>query len=299
MTLHGWIVYNGQLQDRKFKALAESIQKAAVKQGSETTVLANNEVHAFLANNSIQLIQKEKRDLPDYVVFTDKDIYLAKQLELLGIRLFNRTKAIAISDDKISTYQSLVKHNLPVPDTLIAPKTFYKTNEIDHYSLHVAIEKFGFPMIIKEAFGSFGQQVYLVHNEHELIQKVKNIQDTAYMFQAFISSSYGTDLRLHVVGDQVVAAMKRTATDDFRANVSAGGTMEAYEPSSMEKEIAIAATKAIHADFAGVDLLIGRDHPIICEVNSNAHIQNMFECTKINVADYMISHILEVLSGGN
>src|SRR5699024_8168413 len=116
-------------------------------------------------------------------------------------------------------------------------------------------------------------------------------------FQEFIHSSYGKDLRLHVVGDEVAAAMMRSSKNDFRANVTAGGTMTPYEPSKIEMELAIAATAAIHADFAGVDLLFGPNgQPIVCEVNSNAHIRNLYDCTNINVADHMMQHIITTLA---
>src|SRR5699024_10382671 len=111
-----------------------------------------------------------------------------------------------------------------------------------------------------------------------------------------ISSSYGKDMRLQVVGDQVVASMLRRSSNDFRANVTAGGSMEPYNPTNIEQELAIAATKAIGADFAGVDLLFGPNgYPIISEVNSNAHIRNLFDCTNINVADFIIDYIIQEL----
>src|SRR5699024_7806278 len=113
-----------------------------------------------------------------------------------------------------------------------------------------------------------------------------------------ITRSYGKDIRLHVVGERVVASMLRLAQNDFRANVSAGGLMEPYEPNEEEYAIAVAATKAVKADFAGVDLLFRPDHtPIICEVNSNAHIRNMYESTHINVADFIIDYIIKTLEG--
>lgn len=112
------------------------------------------------------------------------------------------------------------------------------------------------------------------------------------MFQEFIESSYGRDLRLQVVGNQVVAAVKRTSENDFRANVTSGGSMTVYEPSTYEKALAVAATKAIGADFAGVDLLFGQTGPLICEINSNAHIRNLYDATNTNAADAIMDHIL-------
>lgn len=296
MTLSGWIIYNGSLNSEKFTDFAQMLQTAAHKQGINALIYKNNDIMSYLSLNP-QIIQAEKKDLPDFVIFADKDIYLAKQLELLGVRVFNRAEAIATSDDKIATYQRLAQLQLPIPKTIVAPKSF--TNEIhtDFYQIDHIIETLGLPMIVKEAFGSFGEQVYLVYTKEELKEIIQAIHGRPFMFQEFIKTSYGKDLRLQVVGEQVVTAMKRTAKDDFRANITAGGTMEAYKPSNYEASLAVKATKAIGADFAGVDLLFGEnDEPIICEINSNAHIRNIYEFTNINPADAMISYIRKQLS---
>lgn len=296
MDITGWIIYNGHLPGNKFLDYAEWLQRAAAKRGIETTIYRNNDFLTYLSDNQLKVIGGQQ--LPDFVVFADKDIYLAKQLELLGIRVFNPANAIDVSDDKIATYQVLAQHHLPIPRTIVAPKIFPGSRQIDVDRVEPIIDQLGFPMIIKEAFGSFGEQVYLVHTQTEMMDKMRDIQGRPFVFQEFVATSYGKDMRLHVVGDEVVAAMTRYATDDFRANITAGGTMQAYQPTKQESEIAIAATKAIGADFAGVDLLFGPDDsPIICELNSNAHIRNMYDCTHINVADYMIDYILNTLHG--
>ncbi|WP_106497012.1 ATP-grasp domain-containing protein [Lentibacillus sp. Marseille-P4043] len=290
MNKNGWIIYNGQLTGTKFLDFAKWLQSAASKQGIKTTIYKNSELFSYLGDNKLTIIGE--RLLPDFVIFTDKDIYLAKQLELLGIRVFNCAKTIEISDNKIATYQILAQHHLPIPKTIIAPKRFPGSGDLELDNFQQVIDEFGFPMILKEAYGSFGEQVYLVHTKAEMVAKIKEIDDKPFVFQELITTSYGKDMRLHVVGDEVVAAMTRHASDDFRANVTAGGTMQAYQPAEREKEIAVAATKAIGADFAGVDLLFGPDNnPIICEINSNAHIRNMYNCTNIDVADYIISYI--------
>src|SRR5699024_4208549 len=132
---------------------------------------------------------------------------------------------------------------------------FAKTASHEAGYIQSAIDTLGFPMIIKEAFGSFGEQVYLIRDQKELLEKLDELQGKPFLFQEFITSSYGLDLRLRVVGDLVAAAMRRSAPNDFRANITAGGTMDAYQPTQYEADLAVAAAKAIGADFAGVDLL--------------------------------------------
>lgn len=290
-VITGWIIYNGFLESDKFRDYAEMIQKAALDYGHRALLYKNSDIISLLYSE-LTVYSIDRNTLPDYVVFTDKDVYLAKQLELIGIPVFNSAEAIEITDDKIKTYQKLVENHIPIPETIFAPKTFGIKTSFSTPYLQAIKHELGFPLIIKEAFGSFGEQVYLVESEKELLYKVEQIADSPFMFQQFIETSYGVDLRIQVVGDEVITAMKRTAKGDFRANATSGALMEKYEPTEVEKQTAIEATKAIGADFAGVDLLFGKDgHPLVCEVNSNAHIRNLLNCTGVNVAYYIVQYI--------
>nr|WP_317843073.1 RimK family alpha-L-glutamate ligase [Ornithinibacillus gellani] len=292
----GWIIYNGNLPGNKFRDFAEMLQEAAYRACLETSLIPNNASLCLMDQYELGILDIPEQKLPDFVIFTDKDIYLAKQLELLGIRVFNGAEAIAISDDKIATYQMLAAHGLAIPKTIIAPKEFNTGGSVPPHYLYGVAETLHFPLVIKEAFGSFGEQVYLIHNEEQLHSKTAALRGKPFLFQAYVANSHGRDIRLQVVGDQVPAAMKRTSKTDFRANVTTGGTTQPYEPTEEEIALAIAGTKAIGADFAGVDILFGDDdRPIICEINSNAHIRSMLVCTGINCADSIIEYINSAL----
>lgn len=295
MTYHAWIIYNQSLSSNKFADYAQSLSQAAQEKGHRTTLISNHELLVYLSTNSSLLTEKKLQ--ADYCIFTDKDIYLAEQIEALGIPVFNNSKAIELSDDKNKSYLKLAHSKLPIPQTIIAPKTF--TKPTTQYLLDVlgVVEKtLSYPFIIKEAFGSFGEQVYLIHNRQDALKLMALIYERPYLFQEYIKASHGKDIRLQVVGNEVVAAMLRTSKSDFRANITSGGTMKNYLPTEQEKSLAIQATKALNLDFAGVDLLFGKeDMRFICEVNSNAHIQNLYEATGVNVANYMIDYIESVI----
>ncbi|MRH42958.1 RimK family alpha-L-glutamate ligase [Aquibacillus halophilus] len=296
MEKHGWIIYNGHLPGGKFLEFAEWMQDSATKLDLSTRIIKNNHLLSLLSSEGNSIIERAKFERPDFVLFGDKDIHLAKQLELMNIPVFNSSEAIEISDNKITTYQRLAEKGLPIPKTIVGPKIFAGVTDIDTSGFNHLEDYLNFPIVVKEAYGSFGEQVYLIKSRQELFLKLARLEGRPFVLQEFISSSYGKDIRLNVVGDQVVASMLRTSSNDFRANVSAGGKMEIYHPSLQEKELAIAATKAIGADFSGVDLLFGPDdEPIVCEINSNAHIRNIYECTKINVANYIMDYICSKL----
>ena len=285
----GWIVYNGNLKTDKFLEQIKWLQAAGEKVGFQMELHANNEQLVMLENGKGILTENS---IPDFAVYWDKDLYLARQLENQGVRLFNSARAIEVCDDKALTFQVLANQQIRMPKTIIAPKIFGELVDARHLSL--IEEQFNFPLIIKEAFGSFGKQVYMIHSKRELREKAQQLANTPYLIQEFVRSSKGKDIRLQVIGDRVVASMLRVSETDFRANLTAGGKMYPYDPTEEEQKLAIRASQLIGADFAGVDLLFGEDGlPVLCEVNSNAHFKNMYECTGVDVAQAMMEYVKE------
>lgn len=291
--LTGWIIYNGSLKAEKFLDYAEWLQKAANRKGIETTLIKNNELVVTIEDGRSKIKGRYEGMSPDFVLFSDKDIRLAKQLESLKVPLFNSAQSVENCDDKTLMYQVLADHELPIPKTIVAPLRFFPVEDDDAPYYRDIAETLGYPFILKEAFGSFGQQVYYIDCFETFFTKVKQLGTTPFVIQEYIQTSYGKDIRLNVVGDQVVASMLRESPSDFRANVSAGATMKPYEPTLEEIELAVNCSKVVGTDFAGIDLLFGENgERYVCEVNSNAHIRNIFDCTGVNVADAMMEYIV-------
>ena len=91
--------------------------------------------------------------------------------------------------------------------------------------------------------------------------------------------------------------MLRTNENDFRANITNGGSMQPYTPTKEQADMAIQVCDALKLDFAGVDILFGeKDEPILCEVNSNAHFKNLYDCTGVNTAEEILKYIKEKMS---
>lgn len=284
----GWLVVNEFLQSNKFNEIHDWLREAAKKQEIELFLKTNAELLIDLSSTGSNLYR-----VVDFVLFWDKDVKLAKHLEQLGYPVFNSSEAIEICDDKALTHLKLMPVGIPMPRTIIAPKTFDNIGYTNLDFLTETAERVGFPMVVKECFGSFGQQVYLVATMEELTERMLKIGTKPVLFQQFISSSRGKDIRLQVVGDEVIASMYRYSENgDFRANLTIGGKMKPYQPTKEQCELAITCCKIIGLDFAGVDLLFGEeDELIVCEVNSNAHFKNIFDCTGVNAADAIITHI--------
>ncbi|MBD7943724.1 MULTISPECIES: ATP-grasp domain-containing protein [Psychrobacillus] len=280
-----WIVYNGSLTHDKFLDQALLLKEAAEKKGILAVLVKNYEL--------LMNVHESLSTRPDFVVFLDKDILLAKYLKNEGIPVFNDPSVIEICDNKAHQYLALAKANVPMPLTIIAPKVYPEFSILNTGYYEQVLQVLQLPMIIKEAHGSFGQRVYLIETREQFFEKVEELKGIEYVFQQFIHTSRGRDIRVNVVGGQVVACMHRQSATDFRANITNGGTATEIVLTEKQKEVAIQAAAALNAEFAGVDLLFGEDEePLVCEVNGVAHIRNIYNVTGINVGDAMISYIL-------
>lgn len=286
-----WIIYNGNLPEEKFIEMATWINNAAMEHAITSKLVKNNQLIPAIVDGKPDLVRSAGEPLPDFIIFFDKDVVLAKHLEMMGISVYNSAACIEVCDNKSLTYQALAGKGIPMPKTLLAPFVFHAHEDLEPF--YRAGDVLGFPLVMKEAYGSFGMQVYLVQNIQELLEKVKEMGNRPFLLQEYVVSSKGKDIRLNVVGDQVVASVMRISETDFRANVGNGGQMINYEPTAYEKELAIRSSQLVGADFAGVDLLIGENGPLVCEINSNAHFKGIFRYTGINVATYIVPHIIK------
>lgn len=288
--MQGILVVNEFLHSNKFNEIHSWLLSAAAKHGISMELRTN-------AQLLIDITKKAPEKQADFILFWDKDVTLAAYLEQLGYPVFNSARAIETCDNKALTHLVLMREDIPMPATIIAPMTFENIGYTNYDFLHEVERRLGFPMVIKECFGSFGQQVYLVHSREECIRQMKAIGSKPILFQEFVQTSFGKDIRLQVVGGRVIAGMYRYSENgDFRANLTIGGKMRSYEPTERQQELATRCCNAIGLDFAGVDLLFGDgEEPVVCEVNSNAHFKNIFDCTGVDAADAIFKHIRERL----
>ncbi len=285
--MRGWIVVNPFLVGDKYDGIYNRIVNAFNKRGISVKIVKSSDLVCDIA--------KKIEGLPEFVLFWDKDVVLARRLEREGVAVFNSARAIELCDNKILTCERLVEYNIPIPQTVFAPKTFCGVGYANKEFLLPTAKILGFPFVIKEAYGSFGAQVYLANDLTSAEKIVQSIDYRELLIQRFISSSKGRDVRVNVVGGEVVCAILRTNANDFRSNVSNGGTASAYDLDERQKEIAIKASRALNLDFCGVDVLFGDDGPLVCEINSNPHFISTFNACGIdlseNISDYVIGKL--------
>ena len=229
----------------------------------------------------------------DFAVFFDKDKYLSACLEKSGVKLFNSHAAIRACDDKGETYIALANSGLNIPDTLFAPVCYNSELKLDETALKDIAEKLGYPVVVKESFGSMGKGVYKADDFSELKALAERLKLKPHLYQRFLPYRAGTDVRLIVVGGKYLCSMIRENKSDFRSNIALGGKGKAFEPNKEFIEVAEKCARILKLDYCGVDLLFGENEkPYVCEVNSNAFITEIERITGVNVAKRYAEYIL-------
>lgn len=214
-----------------------------------------------------------------------------RQFEMMGTYALNGSDAISRSRDKLRALQILSAAGLGMPVTSIA----HSSELADEVVAHVG----GAPAVIKSLEGTQGLGVGIVESKRSAksIIEAFRAQHVNVLTQEFIEEAGNADIRVLVVGGEVVAAMQRKGADgDFRSNLHRGGRAEAIEITPAERETAIRAAEALGLNMSGVDMLRADRGPVIMEVNSSPGLEGVETSTGIDVAGTVIALIERELS---
>lgn len=187
-------------------------------------------------------------------------------LESQGCLFVNSRASLVSAGDKWTTSSVLASHNIAVPEQVFVSAAATQ-------SLTYAADVFGFPMVLKTPTGFGGSGVFLVNDTEELLLRLEELNAYKHhavaIVQPFYASAQGSDIRIIVIGEKILTSVRRTAPEgDFRANASIGGAMSPHIATDVEKQMAIAATKALNLDVAGVDIIYTPTGPVVLEVNA-------------------------------
>ena len=233
----------------------------------------------------------------DFVLYLDKDIYLARMLEKAGYRLFNNADFIKLCDDKVLTYIRCANEGIRMIETIAGPLVYVNELEDKHYKfLDTVVDKLGLPLVVKKVYGSLGEGVYIAKNKENLRQIYKNIYRNPLLFQKYIDTSKGRSIRVLVVDHKIVGAFERNNPVDFRSNF--GDTASSKQIVNNQKifDFAEKIVQKLDILYAGIDLLYGEnDELILCEINSNAFFEEFEKITKIDVAKLYVDMVINNL----
>lgn len=269
------------------------LKEAAKNRGFDAKVFDTLKFAIDLKRGEPTLYYKQK-ELADYdavlprigASITYYGTAVVRQCQEMDMFCANTAHGIINSRDKLRSLQVLARHHIGIPET-----TFVR----DKKDVLPAIERVGgAPVIIKLIEGTQGIGVLLADTvkQAEAIIELLQSQKQNVLIQKFVAESRGRDIRALVVGDRVVAAMRRVAQgQEFRSNVHRGGRAEQVELSEEYEQVAIRSAQILGLRVAGVDMLESASGPQIMEVNSSPGLEGIENCTQLDIAGAIIDYI--------
>lgn len=213
---------------------------------------------------------------------------MIRQFEMTGVKVINKELAVMRAKNKLRTFQTLSKANVPMPKTYVVSHADYIDDVISDMS--------SFPIILKAVSGSHGKGVSIIESKRGLKSIIEMItKDDAsqpFLIQEYVKESKGKDIRVFIVGKNIVGAMERIASrkGEFRSNFHLGGRVRIADLSDDEKTVAHKAVKACGLDFAGVDIIRTKNGPKVLEVNANPGLEGITLATGRDIAGELIQY---------
>ena len=270
--------------------------EAAKALGHRATVLDTLHCNMVLARERPSMFYRGEEVGPIDVVIprigasvTSYGLAVVNQFDMMGVPVLAAAVPIARSRDKLRALQLLSRFGLEIPRTAMCR---YR-DEVAQVVEHVG----GLPCIIKLLQGTQGVGVMIASTMDEVQGMLDTFWDLGQeiLLQEFVAESKGRDLRALVIGDRVVAAMRRQArTGEFRSNIHRGGKARSVVLPREYAEAAVKATRVIGLEVAGVDMLESRNGPKIMEVNSSPGFEGLERATRKDIARLYVEHAVEL-----
>lgn len=265
---------------------------AARSRGHDVTVIDPLDFQIIVSRGRPALFRSREPVAPFDVVIprigasiTNYGLAVVRQFDMMGIPVLNTAVAIARSRDKLRALQLLTRRKIDVPTTVCARSPAGLSAALDLVG--------GCPAIVKLQQGTQGIGTMIA----ETPQAVASLLETLWamgqdiVLQEYISESKGRDIRALVVGNRVVAAMRRTAkAGEFRSNLHRGGLGLRVTLDSSYTKLAVAATSVMGLEVAGVDMLEGKNGPKILEINSSPGLEGIERASSVDVATAIVKH---------
>lgn len=211
---------------------------------------------------------------------------VVRQFEMLGVVTANHAGSIVLARDKLRSMQVLARAEVDLPVTGFAHSIKDTQGLIDRVG--------GAPLVVKLVEGTQGVGVVLASSNsaaESVISAFRQLR-ADILVQEYVEEAKGGDTRAFVVGDRVVAAMRRQAPPgEFRSNLHRGGTAKKADLTPEEEEIALRAARTVGLDVAGVDMIPSKRGPLILEVNASPGLEGIEGATGVDVARAIIEYI--------
>jgi len=284
-----WII-----QQKASKQTRYETQRLLDRGGSACEVVYHPTIDIIVSREGRRSIRVKNRlvDIPDVIIPRTGSgtgyfgFAILRHLERLGVKTVNPSYAIEATKDKLYAHQVFAEKGIPTPKTMLVK-----------HPVNAALvdREIGWPAVVKIMAGSYGKGVYQVTSKSrftDFIEFAHGIKtDEAIIVQEYINTRPGEDLRVFVVGDRVLGAMKRSSKDgSFKANITRGGQGENYPLTAEIEELSLRVARSLDLEVAGVDLLFGPEGFLVCEANSAPGFEGFERATGVDVAQAIIDY---------
>ena len=278
MPISGYIIekYNKMTNAYTCNRLVEEAANLGIDLkivGIHDTIISEN----GLINNGTKL---EKRE---FVINRYKWGKVKDEINSIAIKSYNPLDAYNIYINKYEQVKKLCS------DKFLVPKYLLGTALLKYEDI---VQILGTPFVAKGLESSMGEQISLIEKPEDLQNLSRTYgMEKEWLFEEFITTSFGRDMRFYSIRGEVVACMQRKSQGDFRANVALGASVEPFEITPQIRQIAKDIYNQTGLDFLGIDLLFGKDKPYFCEINVMPGIEGIETATGVNVAKKIIETI--------
>lgn len=252
---------------------------------STTLVISKGKPHVWAAGEPVFAREVDVVIPRIGTAVTQEGCTVLGQFEAMGLPVANGSAAILQARDKLRCLQRLTSRGIDVPATAIVREVA---------DLDDALEMVGgVPCVVKLLEGTQGIGVMLAESREGLEAMLQAFWSLGHsvLLQQFIAESRGRDVRAFVVGDEVVAAMRREAPlGEFRSNIHRGGTGTAVKLDAKQKAAMVEATQALGLHVAGVDFLESNAGPLVIEVNASPGFEGLEKATGVDVAGAVVRY---------
>ena len=208
------------------------------------------------------------------------------RLDEMGVKVFNPAASIEKAVDKYYTSALLEDAGINTPKTIVT-ESFREAMKV--------FKELGEDIVVKPLFGSLGMGITRITSEDVAYRVFRALEMTksVYYLQEFVPHN-GADIRVFVIGNEVVASMRRVS-DNWKTNISAGGKAQKYQPSEKIKKICLEASRKLGLEYTGVDVIVSDDIIYVIELNSTPGWEGLQTVTEIDIAKRLVEHVLSKL----
>lgn len=240
----GLLIYQKEDYDKN-KWFADQFIQKGEEFNLDIQLVFTEELSLMIEEGKLSVYKRERMMIPpDFVINRSRNSQISLHFELMGCRVFNNSQVTEICNHKAKTHQIINSHGIKSVKTAI--------------SLTGVQSVLTYPVILKTNRGHGGTEVYKVNNQTELSEYRGRFKPDEIILQEMCNNP-GIDVRVFILGGEIIGAVKRYSSNNFRSNFSLGGKAERYELSPSQRKLVDKIGEILDFDFVGIDFLINDD----------------------------------------